>query len=40
MPGWMIYYVHKHAYVYGRDWIDYVRNTGAISRVKPVADQA
>jgi hypothetical protein len=23
--GLRVYYVHKHAYVYGRDWIDYVR---------------
>jgi len=22
--GLRVYYVHKHAYVYGRDWIDYV----------------
>lgn len=22
--GLQVYYVHKHAYVYGRDWIDYV----------------
>lgn len=22
--GLKVYYVHKHAYVYGRDWIDYV----------------
>ncbi|MBS0205540.1 MAG: hypothetical protein JSS49_21765 [Planctomycetes bacterium] len=25
--GLNVYYVHKHAYVYGRDWIDYVRNS-------------
>ena len=25
--GLRVYYVHKHAYVYGRDWIDYVRNS-------------
>ncbi len=25
--GLQVYYVHKHAYVYGRDWIDYVRNS-------------
>ena len=23
--GLKVYYVHKHGYVYGRDWIDYVR---------------
>jgi hypothetical protein len=22
--GLRVYYVHKHAYIYGRDWIDYV----------------
>lgn len=22
--GLQVYYVHKHAYVYGRDWINYV----------------
>lgn len=22
--GLQVYYVHKHAYIYGRDWIDYV----------------
>jgi len=25
--GLRVYYVHKHAYVYGRDWIDYVLNS-------------
>lgn len=25
--GLKVYYVHKHAYVYGRDWIDYVLRT-------------
>lgn len=25
--GLRVYYVHKHAYIYGRDWIDYVRNS-------------
>ena len=24
--GLRVYYVHKHAYIYGRDWIDYVLN--------------
>jgi hypothetical protein len=23
--GLRVYYVHKHAYIYGRDWIEYVR---------------
>lgn len=22
--GLRVYYVHKHAYIHGRDWIDYV----------------
>lgn len=36
--GLKVYYVHKHAYVHGRDWIDYVLQTakapatGAASR--------
>ncbi len=25
--GLKVYYVHKHAYVHGRDWIDYVLGT-------------
>jgi len=25
--GLRVYYVHKHAYIYGRDWIDYVLNS-------------
>lgn len=25
--GLKVYYVHKHAYVHGRDWIDYVLRT-------------
>jgi hypothetical protein len=25
--GLRVYYVHKHAYIYGRDWIDYVRSS-------------
>jgi len=25
--GLRVYYVHKHAYIYGRDWIEYVRNS-------------
>lgn len=26
--GLRVYYVHKHAYVYGRDWIEYVLASG------------
>ena len=35
--GLRVYYVHKHAYIHGRDWIDYVlssqerRNGEAVS---------
>ena len=25
--GLRVFYVHKHAYVYGRDWIEYVLNS-------------
>jgi hypothetical protein len=25
--GLQVYYVHKHGYIYGRDWIDYVRSS-------------
>lgn len=25
--GLKVYYVHKHAYIYGRDWIEYVLRT-------------
>ena len=37
--GLRVCYVHKHAYIYGRDWIDYVlnsqerRNTDSVSEV-------
>lgn len=27
--GLRVYYVHKHAYIHGRDWIDYVLNSQA-----------
>ena len=35
--GLRVYYVHNHAYIHGRDWIDYVlssqdrRNSGPVS---------
>lgn len=25
--GLKVYYVHKHAYILGKDWIDYVTNS-------------
>lgn len=33
--GLPVYYVHKHAYIYGRDWIDYV-----LSSKSPQIDQS
>ena len=36
--GLRVYYVHKHGYVYGRDWIEYVlksqdrRDEGSVER--------
>lgn len=35
--GLRVYYVHKHAYVHGRDWIDYVRGTGDRRHEVPAA---
>ena len=29
--GLQVYYVHKRAYIHGRDWIEYVRNSKARS---------
>ena len=29
--GLQVYYVHKRAYIHGRDWIDYVLNSNARS---------
>ena len=26
--GFCVYYAHKHGYIYGDDWIDYVRSVG------------
>lgn len=26
--GLRVYYMHKHAYIFGGDWIDYVRSDG------------
>lgn len=30
--GLPVYYVHKHAYINGSDWIDYIRSTGRSSQ--------
>lgn len=27
--GLRVYYAHKHGYIHGRDWIDYVRGTAS-----------
>ena len=37
--GLQVYYVHKHAYVYGRDWIEYVRNSQANRKNPSVMDE-
>jgi hypothetical protein len=29
--GLRVYYAHKNGYVYGRDWIDYVRSSKRVS---------
>ena len=35
--GLRVYYVHKHAYIHGRDWIEYVLAQGRRNG-EPVAD--
>lgn len=36
--GLRVYYVHKHAYVYGRDWIEYVLNSQGRRNGEPVSE--
>jgi hypothetical protein len=36
--GLRVYYVHKHAYIYGRDWIDYVLKSQNGSNSESVRD--
>ena len=36
--GLRVYYVHKHAYIYGRDWIEYVLTSEERRNGKAVAD--
>ena len=36
--GLRVFYVHKHAYVYGRDWIEYVLNSKPRHDVAPSSD--
>lgn len=38
--GLRVYYVHKHAYIYGRDWIDYVRGSKSSQDDHSVPDEA
>lgn len=37
--GLQVYYVHKHAYIYGRDWIEYVRSSKARPANSSTADE-
>lgn len=36
--GLRVYYVHKHAYIYGRDWIEYVLKSHKPRHDEPVSD--
>jgi hypothetical protein len=36
--GLRVYYVHKHAYIYGRDWIEYVLNSSERRSQEPVVE--
>ncbi len=36
--GLRVYYVHKHAYIYGRDWIEYVLNSQGPQNGGPVSE--
>ncbi|MCX7411243.1 MAG: hypothetical protein NTZ32_24465 [Planctomycetales bacterium] len=36
--GLRVYYVHKHAYIHGRDWIDYVLSSQERRNVDPVSE--
>ena len=36
--GLRVYYVHKHAYIYGRDWIDYVLSSQGRRNGDPVSE--
>lgn len=39
--GLRVYYVHKHAYIHGRDWIEYVlKHQEALHPSQPTADTA
>ena len=36
--GLRVYYVHKHAYIHGRDWIDYVLSSQERRNADPVSE--
>lgn len=36
--GLRVYYVHKHAYIHGRDWIDYVLKSQKSREDETVSD--
>lgn len=36
--GLRVYYVHKHAYIHGRDWIEYVLNSRSSRMTIPVSE--
>lgn len=36
--GLRVYYVHKHAYIHGRDWIDYVLSSQERRNGEPVSE--
>jgi hypothetical protein len=36
--GLRVYYVHKHAYIYGRDWIEYVQASADRRESKSVVE--
>lgn len=36
--GLRVYYVHKHAYIHGRDWIEYVLKSQEPRNGEPASD--
>ncbi len=36
--GLRVFYVHKHGYVYGRDWIEYVLKSKPRHEIPPSSD--
>lgn len=37
--GLRVYYAHRLAYIYGKDWIDYIRSRPTVTNGEAVADQ-